>query len=170
MRLSTFTGSRSRGERGNVAVELALAMPLLLLIIAGVLDLGMLFWEKHVITNATREGARAAVKAVDNGTAVTAQLTQGEIQQVVQNYLDNFSLKNLDGSDFALSGSTFSYTWSSTPSGTVLTVALNQVPYRMLLLPSTRALFGHSRSEGDEAFYLNAQTSMAAEWATPPGP
>lgn len=170
MRLSMLTDLRSRRERGNVAVELAMAMPLLLLIIAGVVDLGMLFWEKHVITNATREGARAAVKAVDTGTAVNAKLTQSEIQQVVQDYLDNFTVKNLDGSDLVLNGSMFSYTWTTTPSGTVLTVALNQIPYRMMLLPNTRALFGHSRSEGDEAFYLNAQTSMAAEWTTPPGP
>lgn len=170
MRLSTLTNPRSRRERGNVAVELALAMPLLLLIIAGVIDLGLLFWEKQVITNATREGARAAVRAVDTGTAVNAQLTQGQIQQVVQDYLDNFAVKNLDGSALVLNGSMFSYTWAPTPSGTVLTVALNQVPYRMMLLPNTRALFGYTRTEGDEAFYLSAQTSMAAEWNTPPGP
>ncbi len=76
MRLSTFTDPRKRREQGNVAVELALAMPLLLLIIAGVVDLGLLFWEKHVLTNATREGARAAIKAVDTGTAVDPQMTQ----------------------------------------------------------------------------------------------
>lgn len=170
MRLSMLTNPRSRRERGNVAVELALAMPLLMLIIAGVIDLGLLFWEKQVITNATREGARAAVRAVDTGTDVTAQLTQGQIQQVVQDYLDNFAVKSLDGSALVLNGSMFSYTWAPTSAGTVLTVALNQVPYRMMLLPNAKTLFGYTRTEGDEAFYLSAQTSMAAEWNTPPGP
>jgi Flp pilus assembly protein TadG len=170
MRLSTLTDPRKRREQGNVAVELALAMPLLLLIIAGVVDLGLLFWEKHVLTNATREGARAAVKAVDTGTAVNAESTQSQIQQVVQTYLNNFAVKDLDGSALVLNGSTFSYTWSPTAAGTVLTVALNQIPYRMMLLPNTRALFGYTRTAGDDAFYLNAQTSMAAEWTTPPGP
>jgi Flp pilus assembly protein TadG len=170
MQLSKFTDPRRRWEQGNVAVELALALPLLLLIIAGVVDLGLLFWEKHVITNATREGARAAVKAVDSGTAVNAKMTQSQIQQVVQDYLDNFAVKNLDGSALVLDGSTFSYTWTPTASGTVLTVSLNQIPYRMMLLPNTRALFGYTRTEGDDAFYLNAHTSMAAEWTTPPGP
>ncbi len=89
---------------------------------------------------------------------------------MVQDYLDNFAVKDLNGSDLVLSGTTFSYTWSNTASGTVLTISLNQIPYRMMLLPNTRALFGYSRSPGDEAFYLNAQTSMAAEWTTPPGP
>jgi Flp pilus assembly protein TadG len=170
MRLSTLTDPRRRREQGNVAIELALAMPLLLLIIAGVVDLGLLFWEKHVLTNATREGARAATKAVDTGTAVNAQMTQSQVQQVVQTYLDNFAVKDLDGSDLVLSGSKFSYTWSPTPSGTVLTVSLNQIPYRMMMLPNMRTLFGYTRTDGDEAYYLNAQTSMAAEWTTPPGP
>lgn len=170
MRLSTFIDPRRRREQGNVAVELGLAMPLLLLIIAGVVDLGLLFWEKHVITNATREGARAAVKAVDTGTAVTAELTQTQIKQVVQDYLNNFAVKDLNGSALVLDGGTFSYTWTPTPSGTILTVALNQIPYRMMLLPNTRALFGYTRTEGDDAFYLSAQTSMAAEWTTPPSP
>jgi Flp pilus assembly protein TadG len=170
MRLSKFTGPRNRGEQGNVAVELALAMPLLLLIIAGAIDLGLLFWEKHVITNATREGARAAVKAKDTGTAVTAEMTQSQVQQLVQDYLDNFALKDLDGSALVLDGGMFEYTWEDTASGKVLTVALNQIPYRMMLLPNAKALFGYTRTGGDEAFYLNAQTSMAAEWSAPPGP
>jgi len=167
MRLFRFIGPRSRREQGNVAVELALGMPLLLLLIGGMIDLGLLFWEQHVLTNATREGARAAAKALDTGTAVTAQLTQGQVQQVVQGYLDNFALKNLDGSPLVLNGSEFSYTWTPTGSGTILTVALNQIPYRMMLLPNAKALLGDSM---DDAFYLNAQTSMAAEWTTPPGP
>jgi Flp pilus assembly protein TadG len=83
---------------GNLTVELALAMPVFLFLVSGVLDLGMLFWEKHVITNAAREGARAAAKAVDTGTAVTADLTQTEVKQVVQTYLNQFALKKLDGS------------------------------------------------------------------------
>lgn len=170
MRLFRFIGPRSRRQQGNVAVELALGMPLLLLLIGGMIDLGLLFWEQHVLTNATREGARVAAKAQDTGTAVIAQMTQSQVQQVVQDYLDNFALKNLDGSPLVLSGDKFSYSWSPTGSGTILTVTLNQIPYRMMLLPNARSLFGYTRTEGDEAFYLTAQTSMAAEWTTPPGP
>ena len=61
MRLMQLIGSRSRRERGSLTVEMALAMPVFLFLVAGAMDLGMLFWAKHVITNATREGARAAV-------------------------------------------------------------------------------------------------------------
>lgn len=170
MRITKFTGPRSRREKGNVTIELALVMPLFLFIMAGIIDLGLLFWEKHVITNATREGARAAAKAVDTGTAVVAQITQSQVQQVVQDYVNQFGLKNLDGSTLVLGGSNFSYTWANTGSGPVLNVTLNQIPYKMMLLPNFSTFFGGTRTPGDEAFYLNAQTSMAAEWSTPPGP
>jgi Flp pilus assembly protein TadG len=170
MRLRWFTGPRSHRGKGNVTVELALAMPLLLFLVAGVLDLGMLFWEKHVITNAAREGARAAAKAVDIGTAVKAELSQSQVQAVVQNYVDQYALKNLDGSALVLDSNKFTYTWATTGSGTVLTVNLNQIPCQLLLIPGIKTLFGGTRTSGDDVFYLNAQTSMAAEWNTPPSP
>lgn len=170
MRLSKFTGQRRQQEKGSVAIEMALVLPLFLFIMAGIIDLGLLFWEKHVLTNATREGARAAAKALDNGTAVVAQRTQTQVQQVVQDYMDQFSIKNLDGSPLVLNGGNFSYTWANTGSGLVLNVSLNQIPYKMMLLPNFSTFFGGTRTAGDDAFFLNAQTSMAAEWSTPPNP
>lgn len=170
MQSRQFTGPRSRREKGNIVMELALAMPLFLLIIAGSLDLGMLFYSKHVITNASREGARAAAKAVDNGTNVMAQKTQSQIRQIVQDYVTQFSITALDGSPLVLNSTTFDYNWTTTSSGTVLTINLNQIPYRMMLLPNVKTFFGGTRTEGDDAFYMSAQTSMAAEWTTPPSP
>jgi Flp pilus assembly protein TadG len=170
MHLTRFIGPRRRRDQGNITIEMALAMPVFLLLVAGVLDLGMLFWEKHVITNAAREGARAAAKAVDTGTAVTADLTQTQVKQVVQTYLNQYAIKKLDGTGLTLDGTTFSYTWADEASGKVLTVTLNQIPVKMNLIPNVKTLFGGSRTTGDDAFYLSAQTSMAAEWTTPPGP
>ena len=164
------TDPRSRRERGNVTIEMAFILPLFLFFMGGIIDLGLLFMEKHVITNATREGARAAAKAVDTGTAVSAQISQGQVQQIVQAYLDQFSLKNLDGSPLVLGGSNFSYTWTNTGSGPVIDISLSQIPYKMMLLPNFSTFFGGTSTAGDDAFYLNAQTSMAAEWSTPPGP
>jgi Flp pilus assembly protein TadG len=137
---------------------------------AGIIDLGLLMWEKHVLTNATREGARAASMAVDTGTNVAAHMTQSQVKQVVQDYVDKFALKNLDGSPLVLNSTNFSYSWTNTGSGRVLNVSLNQVPYEMMLLPNFSTFFGGTRTAGDEGFYLTAQTSMAAEWNTPPGP
>ena len=170
MRLTRFFGSRSRRERGNLTVEMAVAMPVFLFLVAGALDLGMLFWEKHVITNAAREGARAAAKAVDTGTAVTADLTQTEVKGVVQNYLNQYAIKKLDGTALTLDGTNYSYTWADEASGKVLTVSLSQIPCKMNLIPNIKTLFGGTRTTGDDAFYLSAQTSMAAQWTTAPSP
>ena len=49
-----------RSERGANLVEFALVLPLLVLILAGMADIGRAFNSYMVITNAAREGARAA--------------------------------------------------------------------------------------------------------------
>jgi hypothetical protein len=165
-----FSDPRRLREKGSIIIEMALILPLFLFIMGGIIDLGFLYWEKQIITNASREGARAAAKAIDTGTAVTAQMSQGQVRQVVQNYLNQFSLKNLDGSPLVLNSGNFSYTWINTGSGLALDVSLSQIPYKMMLLPNFSTFFGGTRTPGDEAFYLSAQTSMAAEWSTPPGP
>ena len=45
-------------ERGAALVEFALALPLLLVVLAGIVDFGFVFQRYEVITNAAREGAR----------------------------------------------------------------------------------------------------------------
>jgi Flp pilus assembly protein TadG len=166
-RMAIFSRGTSR-EHGNITVELALVLPLLLFLVAGTVDLGLLYWEKHILTNATREGARAAIKAMDTSTGVKAEKTQAQIRQVVQDYLNRFRLKDLNGSNLVLDGNNFSYTWTTNSSGTIVTVALNQIPYKMMLFPNFRTFFGYARQPGDNAFYLKANTIMAAEWVTPP--
>jgi Flp pilus assembly protein TadG len=52
---------RVRQERGAELIEMALVLPLLLLIIMGIIDFGFLFRELNVVTNAAREGARAGI-------------------------------------------------------------------------------------------------------------
>jgi hypothetical protein len=169
MRIPRLNGLRRRREKGSITMEMALAMPLLLFLIAGVIDLSMLFWEKQVVTNAAREGARAAVKAADDGMAETADLTQSQVRTKVQYYLRQFGIKNLDDTDLTLDASNFEYDLGTAPDR-ILTVKLKDIPYKMMLLPNIKTLFGEARTTGDDAFYLSAQTSMAAQWSTPPCP
>ncbi len=49
---------RTGEERGAALVEFALCLPLLLVVIAGIVDFGFAFQRYEVITNAAREGAR----------------------------------------------------------------------------------------------------------------
>ncbi len=71
-------------ERGQAIIELALALPLVVLLVFGALDVGRLFNAQIVITEAAREGARiAAVEcalgttdcAIDVNTRVQSALT-----------------------------------------------------------------------------------------------
>lgn len=72
---------RIGAERGTILVETALAMPLLLLLFIGIFEFGKVLMVKQVITNAAREGARAAAIKLDNTEALSSA------RQVSQDYL-----------------------------------------------------------------------------------
>jgi Flp pilus assembly protein TadG len=156
---------KKHGAGGNVIVELALVLPFLLLVVAGIVDLGMLYWEKHIITNGSREGARAGSRAASNGTAA---LSVSQVQQIVQDYLNRFNLKAPDGNPLVLTVGTFSYAWDAAASPPTLTVELKDIPVQLMLLPNIQALLGGAVNSNP--VLLRASTTMAAEWSTPPGP
>jgi Flp pilus assembly protein TadG len=52
---------RGRPERGAELIELALVLPILLLMFAAIVDFALMFQRFQVISNAAREGARIAV-------------------------------------------------------------------------------------------------------------
>ena len=53
-------------QSGQELVEFAIVIPILLLVVFGVLDLGRIFHSAITITNAAREGARYAMKHSDD--------------------------------------------------------------------------------------------------------
>ena len=65
---------RRPGERGQAMVEMALILPVLLLLIIGMLEFSRAWSAKQVVTDAAREGARLAVvqNPAVNQTDVTA--------------------------------------------------------------------------------------------------
>ena len=50
-----------KNQRGGAAVEFALVLPLLAIILFGTIDFSLLFYNKQVLSNASREGARSAI-------------------------------------------------------------------------------------------------------------
>lgn len=52
-----------RLERGAAAIEMALVLPVLILVLGGIIDFGRLFYTQIMLTNAAREGARAGIIA-----------------------------------------------------------------------------------------------------------
>ena len=72
-------------ERGAELVEFALVFPMLLLVIVGIMDFGLLFQRYEVLTAAAREGARVAILPgytdADVEARVNAYLTAGGMTQ-----------------------------------------------------------------------------------------
>ena len=67
---------RGRGERGAALLEMALTLPLLLLVCVGILEFGRAYQTWQVITNAAREGARIAVLPGMDDAAVRSRVQQ----------------------------------------------------------------------------------------------
>ena len=82
-------------NRGVAAVEFAICLPILLLLVFGLIEFGLMFYNKQVMTNASREGVRAGI-VTGTGTA--------DIIQIVENYCDN-NLINLNGANELQAGS-----------------------------------------------------------------
>ncbi len=66
---------------GQELIEFALVLPLLLLVLLGIIEFGLLFQQYEVVTNAAREGARIAVlptyTKADALTRINQYLTAG---------------------------------------------------------------------------------------------
>ena len=69
--------SRQRhGERGNALVESAITIPILLLLMVGIFEVGRAYETWQVLTNAAREGARMAVTPNSNSATTIALVRQ----------------------------------------------------------------------------------------------
>lgn len=166
---------RSRREKGSVVMEMALVLPLFLLIVGGVIDMGMLLWQKDVMTNACREGARAAARAGIDGIA---EIKPGEattvtgIRTIVQDYLQKLQVRDPSGNLITLTASNCLCTWDTTtdPTMPTISVQLVNIPKKMMLLPNVMGFFDGGTI--DNTVLLNASTTMAAEWdpSKPPTP
>jgi hypothetical protein len=103
-----------------MAVESALLLPILVTLVAGAIEFGFALYFQEVITNASREAARAGIIIGDPSP------TEGEIQSVALAYLTNFGV-SCDASCILVTGAQGSY-------GDDLTVDV-EVPYRFVILP-----------------------------------
>jgi len=65
-------------------VEFAFVLPILLLLLFGIIEFSIMLYDKAVLTNASREGARAGI------VAQTPRLTSGDITTIVNNYCSSY--------------------------------------------------------------------------------
>ena len=78
-------------ERGVVTVEFAILLPLIMLILVGLMEGGHLWHLQHTITNASREGARAAIVYKENYSQTEVET---RAKEAVRIYLEKFLPKD----------------------------------------------------------------------------
>jgi hypothetical protein len=72
---------RARNEPGQAAVEMALILPVLMLLLLGIIEFGSAWNAKQIVTDAAREGARRAVVS-------DTSIVQDDVEDAVINALN----------------------------------------------------------------------------------
>ncbi len=124
-------------ERGAVAAEFALLLPVLLTILFGIIEFGMIMYSREVITNASREGARAGI------VQTFPKPSGGEITAIATNYLTGTGINPADVT-FNVAGA-----GGANPATLMVTATYNYpwlIPYipTMVGLPSPLVLTGQT--------------------------
>jgi Flp pilus assembly protein TadG len=79
-RLRVHGPGRAKHQRGAAAVEFALLLPVLMAMLMGALEMGLILYDKTVLTNATREGARAGI-VLRNPKPTVSEITNVVLQK-----------------------------------------------------------------------------------------
>lgn len=132
-----------KNQKGASAVEFAFIAPLLFVLLFGIVEFGFLLYDQVMITNASREGARAGIIFQD------PRATAAEISTVVNNYCAAHMI-NFDPSQNVNTTATHVETagppGSTIPSGDSLEVTV-QYTYDFLVLPNLAKLIGGSSAD-----------------------
>ena len=136
-------------QRGAAGLEFALVFPLLLLVVFGIIEFATIFYNKAVLTNASREGARVGVLYRTDADKNRLDPDPTEIKNTIINYCST-NLINYNGNAVLTAGDIPAPTWDDD----YLTVTVN-LPYGFLVLPN---FIG-----GSPTLTISAQTIMRRE-------
>lgn len=141
---------RGRGEEGAAAVEFALILPILVFLVLGGMDLGHRFYMQHLITNASREGARYAAKY----TGTAAAPASGAVSNYVK-----LAPPNLNYNAFNFDTLTVTTIYTGSFPSKIATVTVTALKHWWIL--GTFNLFGFHGFTNPET--LTATTAMNVE-------
>jgi Flp pilus assembly protein TadG len=138
-------------QRGASAVEFAIICPLLVIFIFGIIEFGLVFYDKAVVTNASREAARAGIVFQPDPRVDIAQ-----IENVGLNYCNNrlITFGSVSGPTITVPGG------PCVNSGDELAVTVTY-QYEFLLLPDFLANFFSGGLPG--SIDISAVTRMRCE-------
>jgi Flp pilus assembly protein TadG len=112
-----------RGDAASQIVEFAVSLPLLAVFVVGIFDFSGAFTLKQKLTNAAREGARAAAAGpandLANAAGVPASVT--DAFWVVDNYLNSEQINDCGLSPATVIASTMIWTYSAKGNGCPVT-------------------------------------------------
>jgi Flp pilus assembly protein TadG len=120
-------------RKGAAAVEFAIVAPLLFTIMFGIIEFGLLFFDKAIVTNASREGARYGILFYPDRPVTTQAEAHSEIEARVLSYTANH-LVTFGVAAVPVVTTSWSDGWPGS-SGDYLTVTVTY-PYDFLLLPN----------------------------------
>jgi len=94
--------SRHFTRRAAAAVEFAVVLPLLVVVLIGVWEVGRLIQLQQIMNNAARDGARLASQATivnpdGSTTQISLSSTSPNIEDCIRDYLRGAGIANLDG-------------------------------------------------------------------------
>lgn len=146
---------KSISNRGQTVIEFAFIIVLLFITILGIMEFGIILYDKSVLTDACREGARMGVAfRADSATFAYDPFTEAEIKSVIDNYVEDRLLTF--GAPFDAQTDVV-VAWNPNPpaSGGALEVQVN-FTYTYLALPNLGGL-------GKNTLDLSAKSVMRME-------
>lgn len=147
---------RFLSDSGAEFVEFALAFPLLLVVVLGIMDMGVMFQQYQVITAAAREGARVGV---------LPNYTTSDAVSRAQNYI-NASILTMGGTAPTPVATVTTGVVVGTQCMSTITVTTS-FPHQYLFVGQFLAYFGGS---GLGTKTLNASATMRTEQTAGPCP
>ena len=153
-----------KNQNGATVVEFAIVVPLVVVFIFGIIEFSLLLYNKAMITNVSREGARAGI------VFATTRPSEADIQAVVSSYgashLINFDSSQLHSttvqhtdSDNTILGLDAAIAADKVDSGEILTVTVTY-DYHFLIFPNVMELIKGSYTD---SILLQAKTVMKFE-------
>jgi len=79
--------SLSRKEKGQAMVEMALVLPILLLLLCGIIDFGWISYNRLSVSYCSREGARYGIVHAEDANA--EQAVESRVLQMAPDYLQD---------------------------------------------------------------------------------
>lgn len=145
-------------SKGAAMIEFALVLPLLAILVFGIIEFGLIIYNKAMITNASREGARVGIvfRVDSNGDYIPPD--DPAVNSLIETRINDYLSTYLISFDPA-AAKTISTLVTGTSPGGELKVTVTY-PYKFLAIPGFSSILG---STIVPTITLSAVTSMRLE-------